>query len=112
MNRNVRELFVKQFYDHGLLDKDDLNLPDKEFTKKFLHVLKNEPWAIVVDHRDDIAEQADRFLASRQHKYATLFYAMFFEHSLNNIISKQCIKLKIDEKTNIEIIRCTDIHAK
>lgn len=112
LSRDLRELFVRQFYNHGLLDKGDLNLTDKEFTKKFLHIFKNEPWAIVIDHRDDIAQQADSFLASGQHNYAALFYAMFFEHSLNNIISEQCIKRKIDEKTAIEVIRCTDIHAK
>lgn len=99
LGKVLKEQFIKEFFKYGFLSKEDLKLSDVEFSEKFLNVLRTEPWALTIDHRDDIVKQADFYLTRSQYNYARIFYAMFFEHSLNNLIHQQCFKLKIDKKT-------------
>ncbi|MEJ7676780.1 MAG: hypothetical protein WKG06_02650 [Segetibacter sp.] len=45
---------------------------------------------MTIDHRDDITSQADYFLIGKKYEYAKVFYAMYFEHTLNGIIENEC----------------------
>jgi hypothetical protein len=108
----LRKEMIKSFFNKGYLTKDDLNLDSNDLNKKFISLVQKGDWRFIPDHRDDIITHANNFLKSKSYNYAKVFYAMYFEHSLNAIIKDECEKLGIDEKVQTEIIRSTDIHAK
>jgi hypothetical protein len=103
---------IKSFFAHGDLTEADLDLPDIEFYDKFLGILKRSKLGLIADHRENILSQAEIFLTNKNYDYAKVFYATFFEHSLNGLIENECQKRKIPEKTKTDIIRSVDIHGK
>jgi len=103
---------IKSFFAKERLTESDLDLPNNEFYEKFLSLFRRSKIALLVDHREDILNQAELFFKNKNYDYAKVFYAMYFEHSLNALIELECQKRKISEKVQIEIIRGIDIHGK
>lgn len=102
----VNNLFVR-----GKLTELDLNLSEKELIVKIFKLMDYFD-GIAIDHRCDILLQAEVFYENGNYEYAKVFYAMFFEHSLNFIIENECYKRKINEKMQKEIIKNINIQGK
>lgn len=106
------EIILQNLFAKGVLSREDLEMPNENlFDKAFSFISKNG-FPIVVDHRDDILSQANYFLASKKYEYSKVFYAMYFEHTLNGLIENECQRRKIDDKTKSDIIRSVDIYGK
>ncbi len=108
----VAKTFINSLFTQGHLTQQDLSLPKEEFEKKIKDLVDRSELSIGVDHRDDLIKKADTLVWQKEHEYAKVLYAMFFEHSINYLISHECQKRKIDEKTKIEIIKSVDIFGK
>ena len=103
---------VHSFYADGTLTESDLKLPTREFLDKFLSIVKKTDLKPIVDYRETILSQAEEFLRQKQFEYATVFFAMFFEHTLNGIIHTECKRRHIEEKDQSTIIRSVDLYGK
>jgi len=95
---------------HGDIKEDDLNDPHVLKTK-MLSMLNNGI-SIVVDHRSTILDQAEIFVSQLRYEYAKVFFATYFEHSINSIISTQLSKNRISEKSKNELIKSISLPAK
>ena len=110
--RQVSHSLIKSLFSKGILTEEDLQLPTDEFYSKFLKIVKESEVAIVTDYRGGIQQEAENYYKSKHYDYARLFYATFFEHSLNGLIKNECEKRKINEKTKTDIIRSVDLYGK
>jgi len=108
----VAKSFISAFFTQGLLTEADLSLTQEEFYKKIIDLTDSSELIIGVDHRSNIIEKADNLLQQKDYEYAKVLYAMFFEHSINHLISHECQKRKFEEKVKIEIIKSVDIYGK
>jgi hypothetical protein len=108
----VIENIIQSFFSHGTLTEDDLKLSNIEFFTKLRKMIKGLKLGLVTDHRSSILKQAELFYQNKSYEYSRIFYAMFFEHSLNGILENECQRRKFDEKTRTDIIRSIDIHGK
>lgn len=110
--KSVAHEMINSLFVYGKLTESDLNLSKKDFLNKFRTIIHNCKYNIIVDYRPDILLQAEAFFENKNYEYAKIFYAMFFEHSLNSIIEKECNKRNIDEKMGVEIIKSIGIQGK
>jgi hypothetical protein len=80
---------VEQFHANGSISPDDLENPERLRTR--LDELLAPGFAIIgiVDHRDRIIEYANRFTDDGEYELALVFYALYFEHTLNVLIQRQ-----------------------
>ena len=108
----VAKSFISAFFTQGHLTEEDLSLSQDEFYKKIKDIVDKSELTVGVDHRSDIIEKADNLLLQKDYDYARILYAMFFEHSINHLISHECQKRKFEEKVKIEIIKSVDIYGK
>ena len=101
---------------HSMLAKGDINeedLKDKSLLfKKLKDLMKNTELSIVVDHRESILKTAEQFYANEDYDFSIIFFAMYFEHSINHIITHQLEKNKTSKKTKTELIRSININGK
>lgn len=101
---------------HNMLAKGDLteeDLIDREhLLEKVSALMKNAKLSIVIDHRESILKTAEEFCINEEYDFSIIFYAMYFEHSINNIITHALNKKKISKKTKIELIRAINISGK
>ena len=108
----VYEILVQNLFSKGVFSKDDIKLPRKELLDKVFAYISKNGFPVTIDHRDDITTQADYFVQNKKYEYAKVFYAMYFEHTLNGLIENECYKRKFDDKTRLDIIRSVDIYGK
>ncbi|WP_298529525.1 hypothetical protein [uncultured Christiangramia sp.] len=103
-----------RIYEAGLAGADSPE--DKKLIldtiEKFLDENLNNDTKIIIDHSDDILTKARKFRKEEQYDYAKIFYALFFEHIINDIIFYFCITRKIQEKERKEITRSINISGK
>lgn len=104
--------FIKNLFSEGKLTLEDLHLSELDLTEKVNKLIKNVKIGFVIDHRNGILGQAEFYLKSKNYNYAKIFYAMFFEHSINSLIDYECRKRNIEEKTKIDIIKSVDLYGK
>jgi hypothetical protein len=107
--KSIMESFTRTLFSVGHLNEADLQLSKEEFYKK---IIDKSELSITIDHRSNIIDQANAFLVVKKFDFAKIFYAMFFEHSLNKIIEHECTKRNFDIKTKTDIIRSVDIYGK
>lgn len=86
----IFEILLQNLFSKGILKKVDIELPGKELLDKVFADISNNGFPVTIDHRDDITSQADYFLIGKKYEYAKVFYAMYFEHTLNGIIENEC----------------------
>ena len=111
MSKRVVKSIVESMYQTGEITDEDL-LDWTRLKKKMLGLAEKVQFSIVVDHRDNIIETARKYKKEKNYEYATLFYAIFFEHTLNSIIERVCARNKINKKTINEIIKNVSIDGK
>jgi hypothetical protein len=104
---------INSLFTQGHLTETDLSLSQEEFFNKIKDLLDKSDLVIAgIDHRESIIEKADNLILQNDYDYAKVLYAMFFEHSINYLISHECEKRKFEEKVKIEIIKSVDIYGK
>jgi len=106
LTRIIEETLITQ----GALNLDDFKDRQK-LTKKILKISKNANWEIVIDHTDDILNEAKRFASKGDINNTKLFFTLFFEHTINNIILHRLYK-KVNKKTINNILRNVNINSK
>lgn len=107
----VREIAIKSLYLEGVITEEDLK--DKDVLKaKLKEVIDKVDFKIVIEYKDDLIKNARFYRLKNDFNNSNLFYAMFFEHSLNELIINFCSKNEIDKKTANDIIKSTSIAAK
>ena len=111
MSKGVVKSIVESMYQLGEITDEDL-LDWTKLKKKMLALTKKVQFGIVLDHRDNIIETARKYKKEKKHEYAILFYAIFFEHTLNSIIERVCARNKINKKTTNDIIKSVSIDGK
>ena len=111
MSKGVVKSIVESMYQLGEITDEDL-LDWTKLKKKMLALTKKVQFGIVVDHRDNIIKTARKYKKEKNHEYAILFYAIFFEHTLNSIIERICARNKINKKTTNDIIKSVSIDGK
>jgi len=111
LSKNIIKSVIESMYQTGEITDEDLNDWGK-LSSKMLALTKRVKFSLVVDHREGILETAKKYKKEKNNDYATLFYAIFFEHTLNSIIERVCTRNKINKKTIVEIIKNVSIDGK
>ena len=108
------EIASKSFLAHGALDKEDLLSKDilVEKMKKILDSGEIADIEFVTDYSDYLLDKATDFYNSEDFDLSIVFYATFFEHSLNKIIDYQLREKQISKKAKNELIRSVNISGK
>jgi hypothetical protein len=113
-NRIFKTL-VNQFYKDGLLVDDDLKNRES-FVKKMESIIegidKSPRLMVIIDHRDTMIKQAEKFYSDGDFEFGKIFYATYFEHTLNYLIDHVAQKKELDSKTRKEIIQSVQIRGK
>ena len=102
---------METLYQNGELSDDDIK-DESKIQNKLKELLKNGKLDLIIEHRDSIIESARHFKKLKDRQKSILFYAIFFEHSLNSIIERVSSKRKIERKTITDIIKSVSIHGK
>jgi hypothetical protein len=68
--------------------------------------------SFVIDHRQDVLQNARSFKILKKKDMAVLFYALWFEHQLNSITVSLAERLHLTEKELDTLIRETSYRAK
>lgn len=103
---------IRDFFISGDLTEVDLELTQSELLIKLKSIIAKTELLFTVDHRDRILQKAENHLQAEELEFSKIFYAMFFEHTLNKIIHFQCGKKNINSKTKNDIVRSIDINGK
>jgi hypothetical protein len=111
LSKEVVRATVQSLYQTGHITDADL-LDWEKLKSKMLSLNKKAHWGFVIDHRENIIETARRYKKEKNYDYASLFYAIFFEHTINSIIERVCTREKIDRKIITEIIKNVSIDGK
>src|SRR5262249_44891784 len=77
-----------------------------------IKMLRNESFSFVIDHTDDLLGNARLFKKQKKNSLAILFYALWVEHQLNDIIATRARKSKLTVKEIDSLIRETSYKAK
>jgi len=110
--KEIVSSIVHRLYAQGDLADKDIKEKDA-LEKKMRHIIDSGlKFAIVIDYQDTILGQARHFKNKNEHNYAKLFYATFFEHSINGIIENECRKKKLSQKTKNEVLRKVNLDDK
>ncbi len=108
----IAKQFIIGHFANGELTDKDLSLPTEKFIEKIKALSDRSDIKFIIDHRDRLLAEADYFFAKQEFELAKIMFAMFFEHSINGLISNYCTKKRFDEKTQVGIIKSIDIHGK
>jgi len=109
---SLAKTIIRSYFANGDLS-DDLKLSQNDFIQKIQQLTNKSNFQfLTIDHRDSILQKAYDFFEAKEYNLGKVFFAMFFEHSLNSIIDHECFKRKISEKVKIEIIKSVDMNGK
>jgi hypothetical protein len=104
---------VKSLYVAGIITNDDIK--DKKSLLLALDRVRKEgllSGSIVVDHRLGILGQARKFYRNNKYDFSRIFFATFFEHTVNSLIEYYCAQKAITIETQVEIIKNVNIWGK
>ena len=111
LGKRLVEIVLYEMLAQEHLSEEDLQ-DKKAIFKKLYEFSQKANFTIVADHRDSILKTAEDFLSTKQYGFSLIFFAMFFEHSINYLITHQFEKKKISKKKGIELIKSANIEAK
>ena len=95
----------------GLISEEDLT--DKShLLEKMRELIKDANFTIIIDHRESILNTAEEFFINEKYDFSIIFFAMYFEHAINNLITHALEKKKTSKKTKMELIRAVNIVGK
>lgn len=109
---DIIETLLHNLLANGELSKDDLEDKDRIF-EKFSEIIEQErDFQFIIDHRDSILKSANNFLKNKKYDFAIIFFAMYFEHSINNILSWRLSQRNVTKKSTNELIKSININGK
>ncbi len=105
------ESVIKSHFKDGSLTLSDFG--DKEkFWNKILELNKKAEYQVIVNHTDNLINNARHFNEIGEVNNAKIFYATYFEHELNRIINELCQRKSINKKETNNIIKSINIIGK
>ena len=94
---------------------DDIDIENEKSVNNLLKtIIENNDIDLgntTIDYRETLIDYAEKSLSDDQANFGRLFYALYFEHTINSIINLYCIRNKIKKETAKKIIR-SPIHNK
>lgn len=109
--KRILETVAQTMYSSGLLKEQDLK-NTKIIRDKIIKFVQTDQFQFVLDHRETILGYALSFSKTHEYNLAIMFYAMFFEHSINSIILRKLHERHFSRTTVLEIIRNVSIQHK
>lgn len=104
--------FALSVYQDGFLNKSDLK-SRKALMRKLHWLSEKYKWSeSVIIHTDTLSKKAKQFEMKGDYDDAKLYYAIFFEHILNEIVLFFCEKRKLSRKIINEILKNSNIKTK
>lgn len=105
------DILTRSMLANGEISEEDLSDKTKLITK-ISEAIDQAEIVIIIDHREDILRTAEDMILLEKFDFAIIFFAMYFEHSINHIIDHQLNKKKVTKKTINELIRTVNIVGK
>lgn len=98
-------------------DIDPRGKSEKELHKEILSYIKyivteKPKIEIIVDHRISILKESRRFLKQDKKEFACIFYAIWFEHWINNLIVIYGKRNRLQQEEIVQIIRESNARSK
>lgn len=104
---------VQGLINDGILDpRGKTNLQLVKETEDYILKLKEEDWALIIDHTGALLKQARIYSKGGNKELACLFYALYVEHRLNSFMATLAKKKKLSAKDIESIIRDSSYKAK
>lgn len=112
LSEQIFKAVVNSFFATGVIKEEDLKDKDS-LLKKIRSLFKNNsPFNIYLDHREEILRTAETFKKDKNIDFAKIFYAVYFEHSINFLIHNECLRRNISINIQKDIIQNLNIHGK
>jgi len=112
----LRAYLAESLYIGGFLKKEDFEDPkviNKKIKKYFDDLKKRgEEISFVIDHQPSILKEAEKSLLREDFELAYVFFATYFEHLINGVIERKCLKEKISIGTYKELVRRASLEDK
>jgi hypothetical protein len=107
------ENMINHYVAIGMISEEEYNDKDKAYAK-VISFLQDESIGnnFVIDSRDELLKTAEEFIIKKEYHNAIVFYAMYLEHWINNLIDILCAKRKMSRKSIKEILKNVNIIAK
>lgn len=113
-NKLTKELvksIIQSLYATEVLSDEDLK-DNKSLANAFKNIFKDGDISVIIDHRGGILEQAKKYQKLGSYEFSRIFYATYFEHSINSIIENYCSRRKISLNSQTEIIKNVNLWGK
>jgi hypothetical protein len=111
-SKKIYNTVIDSFFKSGHLTEHDIK-SKKALTEKLLSLIEKEiSLKIVINHKDSILDMARELKDQGQYDFAKMFYALFFEHSINDIINTECFRRNITTKSKNDVLRHVNLHGK
>jgi len=72
-------------------------------------ILNSDQLSWIIDHTKDLLQTARSYYSNEQYELSNLFYALWFEHWINDLIISAALRKGIEQKVIKQIIRDTDL---
>jgi len=118
---NLSLRVLNEYYRSALADCtfEPKSKTDEDREKEFLEFLKkqiiekpNQKFLFITDYTRDILKEAKKYRDKKMYELSCLFYAIWFEHFINDVIKTLAKKNKLTDKDLVEIIRNTNFTSK
>ncbi|MBV8856780.1 MAG: hypothetical protein JOZ02_07460 [Acidobacteria bacterium] len=94
----------------GIIDPEGKT--EEELRDEVIEYLQKYSFQIVIDYTGDILRQARTFHKLKNEQFACLFYALWVEHQLNNIVASLAQTQRLSYKEIDSMVRDTSYRAK
>lgn len=84
----------------------------EQFTAELKKFIKNKNLVPIIDHTESILTQARVYRKEGEKEFACLFYAMWFEHTLNGFVFAFAKRMNLSDKEIEGLIRDTSYKSK
>ncbi len=104
---------LKSFIDGGVINPSGKN--SAQLVDEIIKILGSPAytdWELVSDHTEDILKHARTFRRLKEHEFACLFYALWFEHKLNDFMFSLAYKKGLPLKDIESLLRESSYRAK
>lgn len=113
---HITRLVAESLIANGTIDPRGKT--DQELQREVFTILSRStkgpivPIHIAIDYTEELLREARRFAGGKKREMACLFYATWFEHWLNRIVSTAARRKKISEEEILQTIRETPFRGK
>ncbi|MBY6069879.1 hypothetical protein KUV35_01110 [Marinobacter salsuginis] len=106
---------IRKIYE-GLLASGDLTAEDLEdgetLRSKVLSLLDGPEIQFSIDHRDKLLPNAEQFANEGSFELALMFYATYYEHTINGIIGTTVHRLDLSANVTKGMLRTVNLEGK